>query len=662
MDSEFNEVIRDTLSEEDGKMIKSDNLEKDALNSLEWKLVCNQVSEFTSTSMGYILAKEGRLPIGTDLHKSKELLDQTAAALLLPRALDFSGIQDVRNIIDSAVSGNMCMIRELCSVQKTLHSGRSIFEHLCNLVSERTLDGKFLDFDAQKRSALEPLLIIFEGANFCTDLENELGYCLECKFLSVLNRASPALATIRSRRRSNIEVLEAIVKVTAARIAEAGGIDRPLVTKRRSRLCVGVRATHKSLLLGGIVLDVSSSGATYFMEPKDVLDLNNMEVQLAAAERTEELAILERLSSRIACEAVNIKNMLERIMAIDLASARAAHACWIGAVRPMFTQESTIGSTHLELGTKTEMSETQRSFVDIESIRHPLLLQPALKSPSSLFSSMGFCSSIQKHDTSSIDVETVENSNEKIGPLPVPIDIKIGPGKKVVVISGPNTGGKTATMKTLGIAALMAKAGMFLPAKGQPKLPWFDHVMADIGDSQSLEQSLSTYSAHIQRLCKIMEVGTSQSLVLIDEIGSGTDPSEGVALSASILQHLASQVNLTIVTTHYADLSKLKDKDDRFENAATEFDIETLQPTYRILWGTMGQSNALDIAQSIGFDPKVLIRAREWVLKLSPDMHEERQIGIFQSLSKQRDELQEQAKEIASVLCDSKQLHDEVCL
>lgn len=660
MDSEFNEIMRDPSSQEDGKIVKSVNLEKDALNSLEWKSVCNQVSEFASTSMGYMLAKEGSLPIGTDLHKSKELLDQTAAALLLPGALDFSAIQDVRNIIDSAVSGNMCRIRELCSVKNTLHSGRSIFDHLCNLVSERTLDGKFLDFDAQKKGALEPLLKIFEGADFCTDLENQLGYCLECKFLSVLDRASPALATIRSSRRSNIEALEALMKETAARIAEARGIDSPVVTKRRSRLCVGIRATHKSLLLGGIILDVSSSGATYFMEPNDALDLNNMEVQLAAAERTEELAILRGLSSRIAGEFVNINNMLERIMAIDLACARAAHACWLGAVRPMFTQEGTIGSTHVELDTRIEISEPQSSFVDIESIRHPLLLQPALKKPSSLLSSMGFRSSIQKQDTSSIDVETVENSNENIGKLPVPIDIKIGPGKKVVVISGPNTGGKTATLKTLGIAALMAKAGMFLPAKGQPKLPWFDHVMADIGDNQSLEQSLSTYSAHIQRLCKILEVGTSQSLVLIDEIGSGTDPSEGVALSASILQHLASQVNLTVVTTHYSDLSKLKDKDDRFENAAAEFDVETLQPTYRILWGTMGQSNALDIAQSIGFDPKILFCAREWVIKLFPDMKKERQSGLFQSLSKQRDDLQDQARAVASILCESKQLHDEI--
>ncbi|KAH9294149.1 hypothetical protein KI387_040640, partial [Taxus chinensis] len=666
MHSEFSEITWDASSTEDGKMVDSGNVEEDTLNSLEWQSLCNQVAQYTSTRMGYTLAKEGRLPIGSDLHDSEVLLDQTAAALLLLDTLDFSGVQDITKIIKSAVLGEICTINELCTVKRTLHSARSIYNKLCKFASEMkaSVNGNFMSTNSQNMKALDPLLKIFEGADFCTNLENELDHCLDCAFLSVLDRGSPALASIRSNRRSNMEGIETLMKETAERIVEAGGIDSALVTKRRSRLCVGVRAAKKSLLPGGIVLDVSSSGATYFMEPKDALDLNNMEAQLAAAERSEERTILGRLASRIASEGAKIINVLQRVVVIDLAFARAGHACWQGAVRPIFTRkEQTAGSNFVEMGKNIEINETQCSFVDIEGIQHPILLEPALQKPSSILSSPRLHSSIQKWDAmdaGSKNVETINSSDDSTVKLPVPIDIKIGRKKTVVIISGPNAGGKTATMKTLGLAAIMAKAGMFLAAKGRPVLPWFDHVMADIGDNQSLEQSLSTYSAHIQHLCKIMQLGTKKSLVLIDEIGSGTDPSEGVALSTSILRHLACHVNLTVVTTHYEDLTRLKDEDGRFENAAMEFDIKALLPTYRILWGTFGQSNALDIAQSLGFDPNILSRSREWVTKLLPDRQQERQGGVFQSLSKQRDKLQDQARTVATHLSEATELYNEL--
>lgn len=177
---------------------------------------------------------------------------------------------------------------------------------------------------------------------------------------------------------------------------------------------------------------------------------------------------------------------------------------------------------------------------------------------------------------------------------------------------------------------------------------------------KSLEHNLSTFSGHISRICKIIEVSSVNSLVLIDEIGSGTDPSEGMALSTSILQHLADNVKLAIVTTHYADLSRLKYSDPRFENAAMEFALDTLQPTFRILWGTTGNSNALSIAKSIGFDQKVLDRAEEWVKKLKPDKERERQGLLYQSLLEERKLLELQANEAALVLDESKKLYFEV--
>lgn len=177
---------------------------------------------------------------------------------------------------------------------------------------------------------------------------------------------------------------------------------------------------------------------------------------------------------------------------------------------------------------------------------------------------------------------------------------------------------------------------------------------------KSLEHNLSTFSGHISRICKITEVASENSLVLIDEIGSGTDPSEGVALSTSILRYLADHANLSVVTTHYADLSRLKSGDSRFENAAMEFCLETLQPTFRILWGSTGNSNALSIAKSIGFDQKMLDRAEEWVKKLEPDRERERQGSLYQSLLEERNLLQAQANEAALVLEEVKKLHSEV--
>lgn len=177
---------------------------------------------------------------------------------------------------------------------------------------------------------------------------------------------------------------------------------------------------------------------------------------------------------------------------------------------------------------------------------------------------------------------------------------------------------------------------------------------------KSLEQNLSTFSGHISRLCNILEVASEKSLVLVDEIGSGTDPSEGMALSASILQYLKDRVNLAVITTHYADLTRLKERDSRFENAAVEFSMETLQPTYRMLWGSMGQSNALSIAKRIGVDEKIIARAQEWLNKLSPEKMQMRKSLLYQSLLEERNKLESQAKRAASLHSDVMNIYSEV--
>ncbi|KAL2344029.1 hypothetical protein Fmac_005314 [Flemingia macrophylla] len=455
-----------------------------------------------------------------------------------------------------------------------------------------------------------------------------------------------------------MEILDSMLKEVSSQIFQAGGIDRPLITKRRSRMCVGIRASHRYLLPDGVVLNVSSSGATYFMEPKDAIDLNNLEVRLSSSEKAEESAILSMLASEIANLESDIHHLLDKILEVDLAFARAAYAQWMNGVCPIFSSGNFEGCDSGDQN--KDMLVTQEDeglIVNIVGIRHPLLLESSLENISD---NLALRSGNSTEFGNGNGAMASKYMSQGISDFPVPVDFKIGRGTRVVVISGPNTGGKTASMKTLGLASLMSKAGMHLPAKNDSKLPWFDYILADIGDHQSLEQNLSTFSGHISRICKILEVASSQSLVLIDEIGSGTDPSEGVALSASILQYLKDHVNLAVVTTHYADLSSMKEKDSRFDNAAMEFSLETLQPTYRILWGCTGDSNALSIAQSIGFDRNIINHAQKWVEKLKPEQQQARRGMLYQSLQEERNRLQTQAEKAASIHAEIMSVYYEI--
>ncbi|KAK4399106.1 Endonuclease MutS2 [Sesamum angolense] len=607
----------------------AESLQAETLKILEWPAVCRQLSAFTSTSMGLRTAQSASIPLGQSPSESRRLLAQTSAAAAISQPLDFSGIEDVSRIIDASLAGEMLSIGELCSVRRTLRSARSLIEQLEEISSRSNSSDRY-----------SALLEILQNCDFLMELEQKIEFCVDCNFSVVLDRASEDLEIIRAERKTNMENLEAMLKQVSAKIFQAGGVDRPLVTKRRSRMCVAIRTTHRSLLPNGVVLDTSSSGATYFMEPREAIDLNNLEVRLSNSEKVEEQAILSFLSAEIAKSSRQIKHLLDRVLEVDLAFARAAHARWMNGVCPNFSSGSCEDSKHNSLA------------VDVNSIQHPLLLESSLRKRFDLSTSRSPCSS--ETDIRRSDIVPGAFSS------PVPVDIKIGDGVRVVVISGPNTGGKTASMKTLGLASIMLKAGMYLPAQKHPRVPWFDLVLADIGDHQSLEQSLSTFSGHISRICKILKVASERSLVLLDEIGSGTDPSEGVALSASILQYLKDRVKLAVVTTHYADLTRLKEKDARFENAAMEFSLESLQPTYRILWGSMGESNALSIARTIGFDGKLIEQAQSWVKKLTPEKMQKFNSLLYQSLAEERNKLEIQAERAAALHSDIMKLYHEI--
>jgi DNA mismatch repair protein MutS2 len=388
------------------------------------------------------------------------------------------------------------------------------------------------------------------------ELEQEIYHCID-EGGTVLDRASDKLGNLRSSLRQVRDRLFSSLQNIMQRHHNA--LQENIITQRSDRYVLAVKAPQKDRI-PGIVHDASSTGMTVYIEPNAVVPENNKLRQLARQEQAEIEIILQRLSAQVAAVADDLFRLLEIVTEIDLAIARARYAYWLGANPPTFIEGTINGKTTLR------------------QLRHPLLVWQ------------------EQHEQ---------------GHAVVPVDVLIDPTIRVVVITGPNTGGKTATLKTFGLAALMAKAGMFVPAREPVELPWFDAVLADIGDEQSLQQSLSTFSGHIRRIARVLAQTSSQSLVLLDEVGAGTDPTEGSAIARALLEHLASHTRLTIATTHFGELKTLKYQDPRFENASVEFDDVQLAPTYRLQWGIPGRSNAIAISRRLGLPEEILESAQD---------------------------------------------------
>eukprot|EP00891_Asterochloris_glomerata_P003959 jgi/Astpho2/3959/e_gw1.00063.256.1_t len=386
--------------------------------------------------------------------------------------------------------------------------------------------------------------------------------CLQSSGGELADEATARLGDIRARRRANGQELRRNIEQWARDLGQRGVSEHGQPMVRRNRQCVSVkRGQQGELPRGSVTLDTSVSGNTVYMEPQPVVALNNAEALLAGQEQEEELAILADLSRQVSTAKTFAHGRGGLLASLDIASARAKHAAWAGAVRPFFL-------------TPEEAEQARQDARQREAAPRP---------------------------------------------RPCPVDLLVPPGIKVVAVTGPNTGGKTASLKALGLAALMPKAGLFIPVTSHhhpsaPRLLFFDRVLADVGDSQSLEQNLSTFSGHVRRMGRILKALTPSSLVLLDEMGSGTDPAEGAALAGALLERLADTARLTYATTHHAELKELPvSADARYLNASVEFDVATLRPTFRLLWGQAGQSNALEVAQGLGFSPTIVKHARELV-------------------------------------------------
>ncbi len=381
-------------------------------------------------------------------------------------------------------------------------------------------------------------------------LEEKIFTCIQSEE-EVADAASPALAAIRRKiRGAAVRVREQLDKLIHSQTHQKH-LQEAIVTQRSGRYVVPVKAEFRGEV-PGLVHDTSASGQTVFVEPMSVVELNN-EIRVLRSDEQEEISrILLELSGEAGGFADSLIESYQFAVQLNVIFAKAQLAYRMKAVVP-------------------EIDEKGRT--ELHSARHPLI------------------------------------AKEKV----VPTDITLGQDFDALIITGPNTGGKTVALKTLGLLTLMAMCGLMIPAGEGSRLPVYRHILADIGDEQSIEQSLSTFSAHMVNIIRILDVADGESLVLLDELGAGTDPVEGAALATAIIEELRRKGVRLACTTHYAELKSYALQTDGVENACCEFDVESLRPTYRLLIGVPGKSNAFAISRRLGLEGRIVDRAGELV-------------------------------------------------
>lgn len=418
----------------------------------------------------------------------------------------------------------------------------------------------------------------FEGLTPMTQLANEINRCI----LSEEEMADDASPRLKSIRRSKLSTNEKIHSQLTSMVngAYRTFLQDAVITMRDNRYCIPVKAEYKSQV-SGMVHDQSSTGSTFFIEPAAVVNLNNQLKELDLQEQEEIEVILSDLSSQAAVHTSELAADQKIMTTLDFIFAKAKLAMEQNATEPIFNTEH---------------------YIQIRKGRHPLL------------------------------------DKKKA----VPIDVRLGKDFDLLVITGSNTGGKTVSLKTVGLFTLMGQAGLHIPALDRSELSIFSEVYADIGDEQSIEQSLSTFSSHMTRVVHILQHADADSLCLFDELGAGTDPTEGAALAIAILNYLHDRGIRTMATTHYSELKIYALSTNFVENACCEFDVETLRPTYRLLIGIPGKSNAFAISSKLGLSDEIINAAKEQISKEDESFED-----VIADLEQSRVTIEKEQQEIA---------------
>ena len=564
------------------------------LHVLEYPKILERLVGFCDFSASMELARALEPTDSYDLASAR--LAETSEARKLFSTNDNIGVggaHDIRPSVDLAGRGGVLDPQQLLDIKSTLISSRAL---------KKSLDKKTDEFPRLSQIAAG----LAEARGMVDSISRVLSDRGE-----VLDSASPKLGTLR--REIKIAHDRLMSRLQRYLTESANKLQEPIITQRDGRYVIPLRAEFKGQIKA-IVHDQSSSGATLFVEPLPIVELNNSMRELQLQERDEERRILYELSAQIAEYREELVYGLENLAMLDLIFAKAKYAEELKASEPLLSQRSKVK------GQKLETSDLRPSTFDVPHIklmnaRHPLL-----------------------------DPNTV-----------VPIDVDPKPGTRAIVITGPNTGGKTVSLKTVGLFALMAQSGLHIPVQSGSEIPFFHAVYADIGDEQSIEQSLSTFSGHITNIIRILKYIDHRSLVIFDELGAGTDPQEGAALARAILNHLLESGCTTLVATHYPELKTFAHSTEAVVNASLEFDIKTLRPTYRLTIGLPGRSNALLIAQRLGLPQPIIDSAKAEINpedlradKLLDDIRKERNRTSRerQKLEKARDKLEAQTKEI----------------
>lgn len=597
------------------------------LNVLEYPKVLERLAAHCDFSASKELARALEPTTSYDLALMRLQETTEARHLLSVHDVGIGGAHDIREKVELARRGGVLEPVDLLDVKSTLISCRQLKKTLekyskgaTEAVPEREKRQKPGNQGrSETRSTETPAYIYPRLAELALALPMTLGIVdAISRTISdrgeVLDSASPKLASIRKELRIAHERLMSRLQRYITDSSTVPMLQDTLITQREGRYVIPLRAEFKGQIKS-IVHDQSSSGATLFVEPLAVVELNNEYREKQMSERNEIIRVLAEVSAQVGAAAGEILPGIDALAEIDLAFAKAKYADEIDAAEPMLHPLKDRRPQTID-GDRPTVHHPS-SIVRLYKARHPLLDQNT----------------------------AVAN------------DIDLAPGTRAVVITGPNTGGKTVSLKTVGLLVLMAQSGLHIPAQSGSELSIFQDVFADIGDEQSIEQSLSTFSGHITNIIRILKKIDPRSLVIFDELGAGTDPQEGAALARAILQHLLESGCTTFVATHYPELKSFAHGTEGVVNASLEFDVATLRPTYKLTIGLPGRSNALAIASRLGLPEAIVTVARNAV---NPD--ELRTDKLLDDIRKERNRSSREREKTEKARQRSEELNRELAL